>query len=82
MNTDAPLSRYLELQGRARKVRVVLSFASIEGTLGRDLPSSARKYDAWWANEWADTRHVQCRSWLRSRYRVLHVHRDAEQVIF
>jgi hypothetical protein len=45
--------------------RVELSFSQIEAILGDPLPRSARRHQAWWANEESvDTRHVQCRSWL------------------
>ena len=50
---------------------VVLTFARIEEILGRALPASARKYDAWWANvgDDADTRHSHARSWHAAGYR-------------
>lgn len=82
MDAYEPLSRYLELQRRALQVQVVLSFASIERILGRALPLSARRYDAWWANEGADTRNVQCRSWLLGGYKVLNINRETERAIF
>ena len=50
---------------------VVLTFARIEEILGRTLPPSARKYDAWWANvgDGAATRHSHARSWHAAGYR-------------
>ncbi len=43
---------------------IILTFNEIEDILGDELPTSARQYVAWWANE--DPRlsqHVQCRAW-------------------
>lgn len=50
---------------------VVLTFARIEEILGRVLPASARKYDAWWANvgDSAATQHSHARSWHAAGYR-------------
>jgi hypothetical protein len=42
---------------------VYLSFAEIQQIIGRDLPKSAKRYPAWWANGHYGT-NVQARSWL------------------
>ena len=60
---------------------VVLSFNEIEKMLGSRLPSSARKYAEWWANETAPTSHVQCRAWIRAG-RKARVNLTAETVEF
>ena len=62
---------------------VVLTFARIEEILGRALPASARKYDAWWANvgDGVDTRHSHARSWDAAGYRA-RVDRVGGTVVF
>lgn len=55
-----PLFRHL--QGVAAD-EIDMSFDQIEGLVG-PLPRSARSYPAWWANERAGSRHVQCRAWI------------------
>jgi hypothetical protein len=48
--------------------------------LGSDLPPSARKENAWWANEEGKSRHVQCRAWLNARYRTQDINLIKESV--
>jgi hypothetical protein len=62
MSQYDPLNRFLSAYpGR----RVTLTFDAVERILGRSLPASARTYQAWWANEKADTtRHVHSRAWV------------------
>ena len=50
---------------------VTLTFAQIEAILGRTLPASASKYDAWWANldDSPSTGHSHARSWDAAGYR-------------
>ena len=62
---------------------VVLTFDRIEDILGRLLPASARKYDAWWANigDNAATRHSHARSWHSAGYRA-RVDRTGSKVVF
>jgi hypothetical protein len=55
-----PLYKYL--MERSEPV-VRMTFAEIERVLGRPLPASARKHQAWWANEETGT-HSHARSWL------------------
>src|SRR5580700_8517872 len=46
-----------------------MSFAEIEGVIGRPLPLSAREYQWWWANEDPMiTRHSQSRAWKAAGY--------------
>lgn len=62
---------------------VALTFARIEDILGRALPASARKYDAWWANvgDSPTTRHSHARSWHEAGYRA-RVDRAGGTVVF
>ena len=62
---------------------VVLTFARIEDILGRELPASARKYDAWWANigDSMATGHSHARSWHSAGYRA-RADRAGGRVIF
>lgn len=57
----------------------VVSFAEIEEALGGELPASARKHRAWWANT---ERNTQARAWAESGYVVVEVDLDQEQVTF
>lgn len=41
------------------------TFAQIEEILGFNLPASARKYPAWWANQ-SDGGHSQSQAWLEA----------------
>ncbi len=62
---------------------VALTFEQIEDILGRALPASARKYDAWWANvgDSAATQHSHARSWHAAGYRA-RVDRVGGTVVF
>lgn len=75
-----PLRDYLT---RCGDDEVALTFAQIEGILGRALPASARKYDAWWENvgDGAATRHSHALSWHRAGYTV-RVSRAGERAVF
>ena len=42
---------------------VRLSFAELEGILGKPLPGSAYRFSAWWGNN-RNVGHVQARAWL------------------
>ena len=75
-----PLRDYLL---RCEGDEVVLTFAQIEGILGRRLPASAGKYDAWWANvgDDASTQHSHARSWHAAGYKA-RAHRTEGKVVF
>lgn len=62
MSMYEPLKAFLE--GRSEPV-IRMTFAEIEGILGRPLPASARKYSAWWANEQSGS-HSHARSWMEA----------------
>ena len=57
------------------------SFAELEQVLGFALPNSARKYQAWWANE-IEGRHVQARSWLDAGFETADLDLRGERVTF
>lgn len=59
MSKYDPLSRHLS---RLTTNRWTASFAEIEKILGFALPASAKKYNAWWANQ-GDGGHAQSGSW-------------------
>ncbi len=75
-----PLRDYLL---RCEGDEVILTFAQIEGILGRRLPASAGKYDAWWANvgDDASTQHSHARSWHAAGYKA-RAHRAEGKVVF
>ena len=60
---------------------VALSFTEIERILGFALPASARRYQAWWANEREGT-HSHARSWLDASYKTQGVDLNAQTVRF
>ncbi len=58
-----------------------MSFSEIERILGFALPASARRYQAWWANEREGT-HSHARSWLDASYGTQGVDLNAQTVRF
>jgi hypothetical protein len=60
---------------------VELTFDEIERLVG-SLPTSARKYSAWWANEIVGTQHVQAIAWMNAGREVVSVDRHGERVRF
>ena len=59
---------------------VVLSFNEIAEIIGSELPLSAFKHRAWWAN---DRYHTHARNgWLAAGYIVSHVDFDKQKVVF
>ena len=60
---------------------IALSFSEIERILGFALPASARRYQAWWANEREGT-HSHARSWLDASYETQGVDLSAQSVRF
>lgn len=59
------LADYLKKCG---KIVIRLSFDTIEEILGFELPMSAHKHQAWWAN--ATTSHPYAAGWLSAGYKV------------
>lgn len=75
-----PLRRFLE--NVAPDVsEITLSFAQIEQILDDTLPNSARRHQAWWANE-QDGRHVQAASWLGTGWAVDTVDQERKWIRF
>jgi hypothetical protein len=72
----SPLRNYL---GRAREPNVTLSFNEIEQILSRQLPASARRHRAWWAN---DRTHRHARTWLDVAWEVNAASLTAERITF
>ena len=60
---------------------VTLSFAQIERILNTDLPQSAFRYNAWWANEIEGT-HTHSNSWMDAGYRTEKVNLNSTTVTF
>lgn len=56
------------------------NFQGIEKILGTHLPSSARKYSAWWANDSSSSRHAN--AWLEAGWETSEVNLSAENVLF
>ncbi len=77
MSKYAPLESFLERVGKAE---VTLSFAKIEKILDFQLPSSARKYAAWWSNN--PTGHVNAAAWLSAGYKAAQVDLSDEKLVF
>ena len=72
---------YTHLNGlQAKEWRT--SFSEVESVLGFDLPPSARRYNAWWANETKDTRHSQCLAWTAAGWETADVDMNAETLLF
>lgn len=54
------------------------SFADVERVLGADLPASARKHSAWWANGG----HSQARAWLDAGFETCELDLSRRTVLF
>lgn len=76
-----PLGRFLEATP-AGILAYTFSFFQIEQILGDNLPTSARKYREWWANERSPGGHVQSQSWLSASWEVESVSLESEWVRF
>ena len=57
------------------------SFREIESILGFSLPASARRYNAWWANE-TIVQHSQCLAWTAAGWETADVDMNAETLSF
>jgi hypothetical protein len=69
-----------QLASRTESV-LKLSSAEIERILGEPLPASARKHQAWWANEFEGS-HVEARAWLDAGYRTQGLDLNGETIDF
>jgi hypothetical protein len=77
MSKYGPLIDYLQSQGRSE---LHCSFREIEAALGFPLPPSARKHQAWWAND--ASRGGMTPVWMASGFRTEQVDIVKEQVVF
>ena len=59
-----------------------MNFNEIESILGFDLPSSARRHRAWWANENRGSHSHARYGWLAGGFRVVGVDLERESVTF
>lgn len=75
----APLALWLHSQ-RSSRDRVQLSFEDIEEIIGGDLPASARRHRAWWAND--SVAHTHSQLWLEVGWRTAQVNVTGESVTF
>lgn len=73
-----PLHYYLKVQ-RVRKQDLAMTFRQIEAILGDGLPTPARKYPEWWAN---DEANEQAQAWLTAGWRVQTADLPAESIHF
>jgi len=72
----APIGTHLaEMSGR----EATLSFDQIESIIGRELPASAHRHRAWWAN--TDT-HSQALTWLSAGWKVEAADLETKEVTF
>jgi hypothetical protein len=71
-----PLGDYLQSQSG---LGTELTFAQIEKIIAGKLPPSARKYGAWWGNDWT---HSHARAWMENGWAVRRVSLDRERVAF
>jgi len=76
MSYYEPLTKFL---ADRRLGEIMLTFRQLEGILGRSLPPSARKHQAWWANT---TSHSHAEAWLRLDWKTSKVDLTGERVTF
>jgi hypothetical protein len=82
------MSKYDALSNWLRKqtgdlVPVLFDDIEDEDRIGVKLPLAARERREWWGNEISrDSRHVQCRAWLKAGWKVEKVNLGAETVVF
>ena len=77
MSKYQPLEKMLH---EAKGMETLLDFEAIENRLGFDLPMSARRHRAWWANE--PETHVQARVWRNAGWQVWSVDLEKQVVRF
>lgn len=76
MSLYEPLTQFLE---SSHIGRVSLTFAEIEQILGRPLPASSRKHQAWWANT---PSHSHAEAWMRPGWKTVSVDLARERLAF
>jgi hypothetical protein len=63
--------KYRALHDHLRRITtasVTMTFSEVEKVLGNQLPPSAHKHPAWWANE-TDGRHLHARAWTEAGWK-------------
>lgn len=60
---------------------ITMTFADVERVLGVELPPSAFRHAAWWANE-ASGSHINARAWLEAGRRTANVDLNTQRVDF
>ena len=78
MGVYDPLGTYLAMQ---TDPVIKMTFGEVERVLARPLPPSARKHNAWWANE-VSGRHTNARSWLGAHRKTRNLDLNAATVEF
>ena len=77
----ASLAIYLQNQVPIEQSKVEITFDQIETIMfPKQLPTSARKHRAWWAND--SVSHRQSKQWLEVGWRVSNLNISAERVVF
>ena len=77
----ASLAIYLQNQVPTEQSRVEVTFDQIENIIfPKQLPTSARKHRAWWAND--SVSHPQSKQWLEVGWRVSNLNISSERVVF
>lgn len=77
MSKYEPLQHFLEGQ---KLSRISLSVGDVEKIIGADLPASAVKHQAWWANN--PTGHSHSRAWIDAGWRTENVNLASGKVDF
>lgn len=76
MSRYEPLQRFLS---GCRESETPMTFGEVEKILNRNLPESARKHQAWWANTRS---HSHAESWLEAGFRTERLDLGGERVVF
>ena len=79
MSKYSALGKFLS---NAKGDRIDLSFADIEGLLEDELPKSAYKHDAWWANSKTEDSHTWAHLWLAAGWEKESHSRANRSVVF
>lgn len=77
MSKYDPLQTYLARQAQRE---AAMAFGEIERVLGFPLPPSARRHQAWWANNVGT--HVNARAWRDAGWKTSRVDLASERVVF
>lgn len=77
MGKYEPLAAFLNAR---RESHWPARFDEIEAILGFPLPQSARRHNAWWAND--ATGHSHARSWLEAGWRTEQIDLEGRKLVF